>query len=97
MKALEKIVREAEAEARQVTQEREALEDLLRRIEGLGYEVGYGRVAAQGRYEAMAFYAGRCVGYAWGDTALEALCALAMELGLNPLAQGVGQGYAQGG
>lgn len=94
---LGKVIQEAEAEAQEVVREREALEDLLRRIEGLGYEVGYGRVAAQGRYEAMAFYEGRCVGYAWGDTALEALCALAMELGLNPLVQGVGQGYAQGG
>lgn len=94
---LGKVIQAAEAEAQEVVREREALEDLLRRIEGLGYEVGYGRVAAQGRYEAMAFYEGRCVGYAWGDTALEALCALAMELGLNPLAQGVGQGYAQGG
>lgn len=83
MKALEKIVREAEAEAQEVVREREALEALLRRMEGLGYEVGYGRVTAQGRYEAMAFYGGRCVGYAWGDTALEALRSLAGELGME--------------
>ena len=94
---LGKVIQEAEAEAQEVVREREALEALLRRMEGLSYEVGYGWVTARGRYEAMAFYEGRCVGYAWGDTALEAFCALAMELGLNPLAQGVGQGYAQGG
>lgn len=80
---LGKVIQEAEAEAQEVVREREALEALLRRMEGLGYEVGYGRVAAQGRYEAMAFHGGRCVGYAWGDTALEALRSLAGELGME--------------
>jgi hypothetical protein len=93
MKPVEAIVREAEREAMEVLAMREAAREAAKvraeearrakaALEGLGYEVLAGYVQSGKRYEAFAFSHGRTVGFGWGQDEVEALRALAGDLGI---------------
>ncbi|MBW6396167.1 hypothetical protein KZX47_13560 [Thermus sp. SYSU G05001] len=75
---LEAKRREALARIRREEAEADALLGRLRR----DYEVDLARCLVSGRYEAFAWVEGRTVGYGWGASRLEALRALAGDLGL---------------
>jgi hypothetical protein len=89
MKPIEVAAREAEQEAIGVLTMREAAkaraEEAQRvraALEGLGYEVLVGYVRNAARHEAFAFSHGRTTGFGWGKDEVEALIALAGDLGV---------------
>ena len=93
MRPIEAVVREAEQEAMEALAMREAAREAARAraeearrakaaLEGQGYEVLVGYVHSGKRYEAFAFSYGRTVEFGWGQDEVEALKALASNLGV---------------
>ena len=93
MRPVEAIVQEVEQEAREALAMREAAREAARAraeeaqrvraaLEGRGYEVLVGYVQSGKRYEAFALSYGRTVGFGWGQDEVEALRALAGDLGV---------------
>jgi hypothetical protein len=89
MKPVEAVAQEAEREAMEALAMREAAKaraEEARRVkaalEGRGYEVLVGYVQSGKRHEALAFSYGRTVGFGWGQDEVEALRALASDLGV---------------
>jgi hypothetical protein len=93
MRPVEAIVQEVEQEAREALAMREAAREAAKAraeearrvkaaLEGWGYEVLVGYVHNANRHEAFAFSYGRTVGFGWGLDEVEALRALAGDLGV---------------
>jgi len=93
MRPIEAVVREAEREAMEALAMREAAREAARAraeearrvkavLEAQGYEVLVGYVQSGKRYEAFAFSQGHTVGFGWGQDEMEALRALAGDLGV---------------
>ena len=93
MRPVEAVVREAEREAMEALAAREAAREAARAraeearrvkaaLEGLGYDVLVGYVHGANRHEAFAFSYGRTAGFGWGQDEVEALRALAGDLGV---------------
>jgi hypothetical protein len=89
MKPVEAVAQEAEREAMEALAMREAAKaraEEARRVkaalEGRGYEVLVGYVHNGKHYEAFAFSYGRTTGFGWGQDEVEALRALAGDLGV---------------
>jgi hypothetical protein len=93
MRPVEAVVQEAEREAMEALAMREAAREAAKAreeearmvkatLEGLGYEVLVGHVHSKKRYEAWAFSYGRTAGFGWGRDEVEALRALAGDLGV---------------
>ena len=93
MKPIEAVVQEVEQEAIEALAMREAAREVAKAraeearrvqaaIEGRGYEVLVGFVHNGKRYEALAFSYGRTTGFGWGQDEVEALRALAGDLGV---------------
>jgi hypothetical protein len=93
MKPVEAVAQEVEREAMEVLAVREAAREAAKvrseeaqrvkaALEGRGYEVLVGYVHNGKRYEAFAFSYGRTVGFSWGQDEVEALKALAGDLGV---------------
>jgi hypothetical protein len=93
MKPVEAVAQEAEREAMEALAMREAAREAARAraeeaqrvkaaLEGRSYEVLVGYVHNRKRYEAFAFSYGRTVGFGWGQDEVEALRALARDLGV---------------
>lgn len=88
------ITREAEEALRALEARRRAEEEALRadeegqravfaRLQGLGYEPHLAWNTVLRRWEAVALYGERMVGYGWGATRLEAARSLAGDLGVS--------------
>jgi hypothetical protein len=93
MRPVEAIVQQAEQEAMEALAMREAAREAAearaeeaRRVkvalEERGYQVLVGFVHNGKRYEALAFSYGRTMGFGWGQDEVEALRALAGDLGV---------------
>ncbi len=93
MRPVEAIAQEVEREAMEVLATREAAREAAKAraeearrvkaaLEGQGYEVLVGYVHNKKRYEAFAFSYGRTAGFGWGQDEVEALRALAGDLGV---------------
>jgi hypothetical protein len=93
MRPVEAIVQEVEQEARKALAMREAAREAAKAraeeaqrvkaaLEERGYEVLVGFVYNGKRYEALAFSHGRTTGFGWGQDEVEALRALAGDLGV---------------
>jgi uncharacterized membrane protein YqiK len=93
MKPVEAVAQEAEREAMEALAMREAAREAAKAraeearrvkaaLEGRGYEVLVGYVQSGKRHEALAFSYGRTVGFGWGQDEVEALRALASDLGV---------------
>jgi hypothetical protein len=93
MRPVEAVVQEAEREAMEALAMLEAARGAAKArteeaqrvkaaLEGLGYEVLVGYVHNGKRCEAFAFSYGRTAGFGWGQDELEALRALAGDLGV---------------
>jgi uncharacterized Rmd1/YagE family protein len=93
MRGVEAIAQEAERDAMEVLAMREKLIEAMRAraeeaqriraaIEGRGYNVLVGYVQNEKRHEAFAFSYGRTTGFGWGEDEVEALRALAGDLGI---------------
>lgn len=93
MRPAEAVAQEAEREAMEALAMLQAANEAARAwaeeakrvravLEERGYEVLEGYVRNGKRYEAFAFYHGRTVGFGWGQDEVEALRALAGDLGV---------------
>lgn len=93
MRPAEAVAQEAEREAMEamamLEEAREAAKARVKEaqrvkeaLEGRGYEVLVGYVRNAARHEAFAFSHGRTTGFGWGKDEVEALIALAGDLGV---------------